>query len=418
MKKTKKLIWSTKDASGKPLERGILRRSDGKKFRARIVRLIDGKPTQFTKTTDTISEAKRAKTKLEQDYKEGGKQKLDADRITFRHLATEYSDWKLVPPIYDNPDSDNRKKKKGLVSYEEGKRAIRLFIDHFGNRLIKSITWEDIEAWIMARLQEPKQGGGKRPYSFWPRQQRSSLSINREVHFLRACFRFAIDRKKYLTTSPFDGANLFTDETGTERDRALTKAEEDQLLATLENDPSLRKHIQAARDYLRMYLIFMFYTGAHHTEAQRLQRRDIDFSIGKLGEVTLRATTTKTSIKRHVTILTPQLRDVLEQRLQLIADEPTALVFPIESVDKSFNSAVQRAGITNFRLGDCRHTALSRWAAMKIPANIAMKWSGHTQFKTYLRYVNMHDDIREQSVKLAAAYMAEYSAPQTAAFVN
>ncbi len=41
MKKQKKLIWSTKDAIGKPLERGILRRSDGKKFRARIVRIID-----------------------------------------------------------------------------------------------------------------------------------------------------------------------------------------------------------------------------------------------------------------------------------------------------------------------------------------------------------------------------------------
>jgi integrase len=302
----KKLTWKT-------VESGILKRSDGKRFRARIVRVIDGKPTQFTRDGDRITEAKSLKKDLEAKYKDGDKEKLDADRITFKQLATEYSDWKLVQPIYDNPGSDNRKKKKGIMSYEEGRRAITLFVDHFGNQLMKSITFEDIEDWTMTRLEAPKQGGGPRPYSFSPRQQRSGLSINRELHFLRACFRFAVKRKKYLTVSPFDAGNLFTDETGTERDRALSQSEEETLIMSLESDSSLRKPIQDARDYLRMFLVFMFYTGAHHTEAQRLQRRDIDFSIGEYGEITLRATTTKTSIKRKVPILIPQVRNVLEQ---------------------------------------------------------------------------------------------------------
>jgi integrase len=99
----------------------------------------------------------------------------------------------------------------------------------------------------------------------------------------------------------------------------------------------------------------------------------------------------------------------------MIDDDPTSLVFPKASVDKSFKSACQRAGIKNFNLGDCRHTALSRWAAMKIPANIAMKWSGHTQMKTYLRYVNMYDAIHDQGVALAAAYMAQYGNQQSQA---
>src|SRR5688572_24068875 len=98
MKKKKKLVFSTKDANGKPLERGILRRSDGKKFRARIVRVVDGKPKQYARDADNITEARRLKKELEDDHRQGGKEKLDAHHVTFKQLAKEYRERRLIPP--------------------------------------------------------------------------------------------------------------------------------------------------------------------------------------------------------------------------------------------------------------------------------------------------------------------------------
>jgi hypothetical protein len=66
MKKTKP-TWRTIDS-------GILERRDGKTFRARIVRIIDGKPKQFTRNADTKSEAKRFKEELEDKFKHGVKE--------------------------------------------------------------------------------------------------------------------------------------------------------------------------------------------------------------------------------------------------------------------------------------------------------------------------------------------------------
>ena len=55
-----KIMMKTKSKTKptwRPIDSGILERRDGKKFRARIVRLVDGKPEQFTKNADTKSEA-------------------------------------------------------------------------------------------------------------------------------------------------------------------------------------------------------------------------------------------------------------------------------------------------------------------------------------------------------------------------
>jgi integrase len=59
---------------------------------------------------------------------------------------------------------------------------------------------------------------------------------------------------------------------------------------------------------------------------------------------------------------------------------------------------------TDFRFRDCRHTAITRMIQAGIPATETMKISGHTQFVTFARYVN----INEKAARKGAERLAEY----------
>ena len=84
----------------------------------------------------------------------------------------------------------------------DGRKALDLFVAYFGRKLIRTITWEDLEEWKTESLEVPKVCGSERPFSFYPPQTRSFLSVNRELEVLRACFRFAVKKKPqpYLTS--------------------------------------------------------------------------------------------------------------------------------------------------------------------------------------------------------------------------
>ncbi len=69
-----------------------------------------------------------------------------------------------------------------------------------------------------------------------------------------------------------------------------------------------------------------------------------------------------------------------------------------------FLSALNEAGIKDFRFHDCRHTAITRMIQAGIPATETMKISGHTQFVTFARYVNAN----EQAARKGAERRAEY----------
>jgi integrase len=65
-------------------------------------------------------------------------------------------------------------------------------------------------------------------------------------------------------------------------------------------------------------------------------------------------------------------------------------VFGITNTIKtSFKSACEEAEISDFRFHDCRHTATTRMIASGSPHTEVMKITGHSQLKTFLRYLNI-----------------------------
>ena len=85
------------------------------------------------------------------------------------------------------------------------------------------------------------------------------------------------------------------------------------------------------------------------------------------------------------------------------------LVFGIHSsAKKSFYAALAAAGITDFRFHDLRGTGITRLLRAGMSAPEVMKISGHTQNKTFLRYIKVDDDTVERARNALDNYLVNF----------
>jgi integrase len=249
-------------------------------------------------------------------------------------------------------------------------------VEHFGTRRIKDITKSDIEDFKLKRLMVPTIRNG----------QRTIASVNRELELLRAILRFA-QSEGWLKHSPHVAISK-ADET--ERMRILTQQEEPNLL-----DACTGKRI-----HLRPLLIAALDTAMRRGELFKLRWSDVNL---KKCTIYIRVTNTRSPHPRTVGI-TPRLLVELEKLYEESPKEPEGLVFGVkDTVKRSFASACKAAGIQGFRFHDCRHTAITRMLRSGVDPAQVMKLSGHTQWKTFLRYVNLDElAVKEYADRLAA----------------
>jgi len=117
--------------------------------------------------------------------------------------------------------------------------------------------------------------------------------------------------------------------------------------------------------------------------------------------ITIAATNTKTLRPRMVPI-SDRLRRVLAD-LRANSLRPASPVFRRVDFKKSFAAAAGKAGLADLHFHDLRHTAITRMLEKGIPPPLVMKISGHTQIKTFLRYVNQSEASILEIAKLLDA---------------
>jgi integrase len=390
------------------VEKRILKSNTGK-YRARITKTMpDGSTKQFCRDARTLDDARANLKELKGEFKgvtrgddtERIQNKIKGRRMRFRDLARIFESKKLQPPVYDDPNSDKRQKQKGLVRYEDSQRFLNTLVSRFGGMLLSGMRHDHIETFKLDRLREPKRGGGRR----------SIASVHRELQVMQAVLAYAV-RKGYLQASPFvgdgDSAPLIKKSQENERERVLSLEEETRMLNELTSGPT--KPIRQDREHLRKTLIFLLQTACRHNELKQLERRDIDPTVedGIYGKISIRGCTTKTGRPKMVPIFTRRLRQILEERLAVMSDDPRALVFDKSSVKKALSSAMQRAGITDFTIHDCRHTAITRWIESGMSAEQAMKYAGIKSHAVFQRYLNLSRIAHRKNAKRIGAYYAE-----------
>ena len=338
----------------------------------------DGKRKQKKRRAESKTHAKELIDSLLDELKEHGAESLQADRMTFSHLAERYKASELVPAVY----ADGHK-VHGRRSLATPIGVLKTLVDWFGSRKVRSITHSDVQSYRLDRLQQETIR----------KKRRSIASVNRELEQLRAVLNYS-KRQGWLQKSPFESGNaLIIKSAEKERQRILSKGEEQALLARcVDRRAHLRPLILAALD-----------TAMRQGELFKLRWSAVDFNTG---EIHIRATTTKTLSEREVN-MTSRVEAELRSLWESSTKEPEALVFGIATnVKRSFKGACKDAKIKGMRFHDLRHTAATRMIESGMPMEQVMKVTGHTQMKTFLRYVN----VDERQTKRIAAALDVYNA--------
>ncbi|MEQ1921105.1 MAG: site-specific integrase [Pyrinomonadaceae bacterium] len=340
-------------------------KSTGKdEFYARIVR-TDGSGTakQFTRKAVSKAEARRLRDEMVKIYDGQGEQAIEGSKLIFRELCDIYENKRLQKAEYVG-DGRNRRKVRGKRSLLPSLNYVAVLKLHFGAKLVKNITHEDVEDFKQVRLQTPTNRG-----------QRSIVDVNRTLEHLRAILRFAT-RQGWLSKTPFEMGNpLISKAEENRRERTLTRLEETKLL-----EACVKR-----RSHLRPIIITAIDTAMRRGELFKLRWSDVDFESKTIN---ILATNSKVERERIVGI-TKRVESELRRLWASSAKDNNALVFGIkDTIKTSFRSACKDAGIEDFRFHDFRHTAITRMIEANISPVIVQKVSGHSQFATFQGYVN------------------------------
>jgi integrase len=179
---------------------------------------------------------------------------------------------------------------KNLKTAAEFKWRVKPLVERFGKMPITKIRAGDVEDW-QAQLRKPRMVNGTR-------RSPSAATVNRAVEDLRRMLNWAVSRE-YMPSSPFTRGGVSVikfEREDNRRNRRLSSEEEERIVA-------------AAPVHLRALMILALDTGVRAGEMLALRVQDADM---ERGELTLRASTTKSGRTRRVPFSTQRLRSVIE----------------------------------------------------------------------------------------------------------
>lgn len=334
--------------------------------------------TKYKPITDKRA-AKRAVDEMRRELEGHGEETLSSDKLTFNELADRYSDNKLFPAQYSN--GVKVAGRRSLIPVRSSLISLR---DYFGSRIVRNIRALDLEAFKQHRLKTPTVGGKNRKVS----------SVNREMELLRGMLNFAV-QNEWLIRSPFVlTKGLISKAAENERDRILSFEEEVRLLDAC----------TGRRRHLRPLIICALDTAMRRGEIFKMVWGDISFATN---EIFIPQTNTKTEKSRSVG-MTPRLRVELEKLWEVSPRDLTRNVFGINNTIKtSFKSLREAAGLVDFRFHDCRHTATTRMIAAGCSHTEVMKITGHSQLKTFLRYLNIKAEATNKVASALDVYISQ-----------
>jgi integrase len=387
----------TKQTASRSAEGSVFSRSETRKINGREktvqqwyarIRFTDlaGKRRERKRQADSRAHALQLRRQLRADLElELSELARPATDKTFAEIAEWYEAEYLQPPRFVGDV-----KVAGLSSYKTQRGTLRRLVATFGPQKVQRITYDDLRAYKAKSLQTPivsiRNYQLREPKTSI--RTRSVVPVHRELQLLRTIFNRAIQRG-WMTGNPFaKGDPLINMSAETERMRVLSRTEESALLAQCVDE----------RAHLRLAVICAIDTALRKNEQFTLRWANIDLDKRS---IELRARNAKTLKKRTVPI-----SDRLSKELAALKagtqPEREDLLFPANN-RSAWRTARRRAGLDDVHWHDLRHTSITWMLDSGIPEAKVMRISGHTNYRTFLKYVNMTDElIREAADKLDA----------------
>ncbi|WP_413935148.1 tyrosine-type recombinase/integrase [Nitrospira sp. BLG_1] len=305
-----------------------------------------------------------------------------AQSVTFRQWAEQYLALESV---------------KRLRGYAIRKVYVENLVEFFGDMTLGAIRPEDVSTYRAQRAQYKRmscptcQGIVARGSCTcgWKREDAglpvSIQTINHDHMTLTHMLNVARSPQfKLVTDNP--ASHVPKPNPHNERDRIATPEEWERLKATLA--PHLRRLLTVAYD-----------VGPRRGELLKLEWSDVDL---RRKEFVLRRTKNG---EVRVVPMTPAVHEIfLELFQERRLDTPRVFLYKdkaIQRIGTAFKAACRRAGITNLRVHDFRHTASTNLRRAGVDTATAMKIVGHKSDRMHRRYNTIEpDDLHKAAAKL------------------
>lgn len=308
-----------------------------------------GKPAYRSTGTTELEEAKALEAKW----------RLEAHQLRQWGIQPEHTFDEMMHALLTAKQGEWRAPERAAL-------ACQRLQPHFTGKYVERIRRADIADYIQARKADGVTGS----------------TINRELNVLSAAFNFAAHTKEWSVRNPVVGMSLKQPEG---RLRWITREEADRLIE------EASKEIKAPHlaDFIRLAIN----TGCRKNELLKLTWDRVDLAVGHLR---LEGENTKTG-KRRIVPLSVPARMALENRARFREQHCPASpwVFShkdgnrLQDVRNGFGSACERAGITNFRIHDLRHTCASWLVSAGVPLFEVKELLGHSSIEMTERYSHL-----------------------------
>ena len=261
-------------------------------------------------------------------------------------------------------------------SYKRDQVSAKVLKSYFGNKTIGTINLLDIKKWRKWRMERITRTG----------TPITRAAVNRELAFMKTMFNFAIECG-WIKANPTQNVKLLKGET--KRFRILSREEVAKLIA-------------AANVFLRPILIAAVSTGMRKGELLSLRWKNVDFSHGFI----------RVEHSKNMESRTVPMSDHLGQVLLHLKKgrSPSDFVFCREEgrrilcLKEAFKRACKKAGITDFRFHDLRHTAASLLAAGGCDLITLQNILGHKSLSMTQRYAHIIPERFEKSRQIMQDY--------------
>jgi integrase len=268
--------------------------------------------------------------------------------------------------VFENYVTINKK------SYKHDIGRLKIFREFFKNtKTIEEVKPEQIETLKQVLLKEGK----------------NHTTVNRYLESLSKMFNIAIDNG-WLNKNPIN--------------RKMRFPEKNYVVRYLKDDEEERI-FKACPDYFRPLLVTALNTGLRKSNIRLLKWENV-----KLDYRILEITENKGNkhIKLHINDeLFNLLTSIPKTDSEYVFINPrTNTAFGDAGMEKEWNKIKAKAGITDFRFHDLRHTVGTRLAQNGIPVPVIRDIMAHSDIKTTMRYVHTAEEQMQKAMAVLNSY--------------